>query len=181
MTGSADRTAAGRAVRFREVEPRDLEVLLALNNAAIPNVNLLDIHALRHFAETAPWFFVAETSASAGPAGFAIVLRPGAIYESLNYRWFSERYEDFVYIDRIVIAEDSRRSGLGRFFYERIDRFAWDAKAPVICAEVNLRPPNLTSIEFHRAAGFEEIDQVDHLDGKRLAMFVKKLGAVGRP
>jgi predicted GNAT superfamily acetyltransferase len=48
----------------------------------------------------------------------------------------------------------------------------------VICAEVNLRPPNLASIDFHKAEGFEEIDQVDHLDGKRLAMFVKKRGAV---
>ncbi len=174
MSGEpADLVAAGRAIRFREVEPRDLEALLALNNAAVPNVNLLDIHALRHFAETAPWFFVAATSA--GLAGFAIVLRPGAIYESLNYRWFSERYDDFVYIDRIVIAEDSRRFGLGRAFYARIAQFAWDVKTPVICAEVNLRPPNLASIDFHKAEGFEEIDQVDRLDGKRLAMFVKRL------
>lgn len=172
--GSPDIVASGRAVRFREVEPGDLEPLVALNNGAIPSVNLLDVHAMRHFAETAPWFFVAETSA--GLAGFAIVLRPGAIYESLNYKWFATRYDDFVYIDRIVIAEDSRRFGLGRAFYARIDQFAWDAKAPVICAEVNLRPPNLTSIEFHRAQGFEEIAQVDHLDGKRLAMFVKRLG-----
>jgi predicted GNAT superfamily acetyltransferase len=171
---AADIVAAGRAVRFREVEPRDLDALLGLNNAAVPNVNLLDIHALRHFAETAPWFFVAETAA--GPTGFAIVLRPGAIYESLNYRWFSERYPDFVYIDRIVIAEDSRRFGVGRAFYERIEQFAWDAKAPVICAEVNLRPPNPGSIAFHEARGFERVEEVDRLDGKRLAMFAKKLG-----
>lgn len=169
-----DLAAAGRAVRFREVEPRDLEALLALNNAVVPNVNLLDIHALRHFAETAPWFFVAETSA--GLAGFAVVLRPGAIYESLNYAWFSERYDDFVYIDRIVIAEDSRRFGLGRAFYRRIEQFAWEVKAPVICAEVNLRPPNDVSIEFHRAQGFEDVAQVDREAGKRLAMFVKRVG-----
>jgi hypothetical protein len=168
-------TAAGRAVRFRSVEPSDLEPLLELNNTVVPNVNLLDIHALRHFAETAPWFTVADTSE--GPAGFAIVLRPGAAYESLNYRWFSERYDDFVYIDRIVIAQDSRRAGLGRAFYERIEQYAWEVKAPILCAEVNLRPPNLGSIEFHRAEGFEEVDQLDQLDGKRLAMFVKTLGA----
>jgi predicted GNAT superfamily acetyltransferase len=166
--------AAAGAVRFREVDPRDLEALLTLNNAVVPNVNLLDIHALRHFAETAPWFFVAETSA--GMAGFAIVLRPGAIYESLNYAWFSERYDDFVYIDRIVIAEDSRRFGLGRAFYRRIEEYAREMKAPVICAEVNLRPPNEISLSFHRAQGFEEIAQVDHEGGKRLAMFVKTLG-----
>ena len=170
----SDIVAAGRTVRFREVEPRDLEPLLALNNAVVPNVNLLDIHALRHFAETAPWFFVAETSA--GLAGFAIVLRPGAIYESLNYAWFSERYDDFVYIDRIVIAEDSRRFGLGRAFYQKIEQYAWEMKASVICAEVNLRPPNETSIRFHLAEGFEKVEEVDRLDGKRLAMFVKKLG-----
>jgi uncharacterized protein len=169
-------TAAGRTIRFRPVQPPDLEALLRLNNSVVPDVNLLDIHALRHFAETAPWFTVADTSA--GPAGFAIVLRPGAAYESLNYRWFSERYDDFVYVDRIVIAEDSRRSGLGRAFYGRIDEYAQQVKAPIVCAEVNLRPPNLASIEFHRSEGFEEIDQVDHLDGKRLAMFVKTVGAV---
>ena len=176
MAGSArDVVAAGRTVRFRPVEPRDLEALLELNNAAIPNVNLLDIHALRHFAETAPLFLVADTSA--GPVGFAIILRPGAAYESLNYRWFSERYPDFAYIDRIVIGEDSRRSGLGRAFYARVEEYAREIAAPILCAEVNLRPPNLGSIEFHRAAGFEEVDQVDRLDGKRLAMFVKDLGA----
>ena len=166
--------AAGRAVRFREVEPRDLDALLELNNAAVPHVNLLDVHALRHFAETAPLFLVADTSA--GPVGFAVILRPGAAYESLNYRWFSERYDDFAYIDRIVIGEDSRRSGLGRAFYERIEQYAREIAAPVLCAEVNLRPPNLGSIEFHRRAGFEKIDEVDRPDGKRLAMFVKNVG-----
>jgi predicted GNAT superfamily acetyltransferase len=174
MTESpTEATAAGRHIWFRPVETGDLDALLALNNAVVPNVNLLDIHALRHFAETAPWFTVAATAA--GPAGFAIVLRPGASYESLNYAWFSARYPDFVYVDRIVIAEDSRRFGLGRAFYDRVDAYAREVGAPVVCAEVNLRPPNPVSIEFHRASGFEEVAQVDRLDGKRLAMFVKTL------
>ena len=37
-------------------------------------------------------------------------LREGTPYESPNYRWFSERYPEFVYIDRIVIARPFRAS-----------------------------------------------------------------------
>ena len=41
-------------------------------------------------------------------AGFCVLFAPGAPYESLNYRWFSRTYDDFVYLDRIAVQMKGR-------------------------------------------------------------------------
>ena len=50
---------------------------------------------------------------SGGMLGFVICLPPGTDYGSLNYAWFDERYDAFVYVDRIAVAEVHRNKGVG--------------------------------------------------------------------
>ncbi|HUP65159.1 MAG TPA: GNAT family N-acetyltransferase [Thermoanaerobaculia bacterium] len=161
---------------FRAVHPSDLPRLVEINNAVVPAMNELDLEAMRRFAETALWFRVAEEDGTI--AAFLIALQHDAEYDSANFRWFQSHYGDFVYVDRIAVDPSARRLGLASRLYGELFDFARSRGAPRICAEVNLRPPNPVSIEFHRRAGFLEVGTLDHADsGKRVVLLVKPLEA----
>ena len=156
---------------LRNVERTDLHRVLSINQGAVPSMNSLELGEIERFAADAAWFRVVEIDS--GIAAFLIVLDADTDYESINYRWFRERYADFLYIDRIAVDPRFHRRGLGQALYE--DLFAEVRRRDIarICAEVNLKPPNPGSIAFHRAMGFVQTGELEHPGGeKKVAMFV---------
>ena len=93
--------------------------------------------------------------------GFVICLPPKTAYGSLNYLWFNERYDDFLYVDRIAVATANRNQKIGSKLYQAVTDTASKLGVP-IAAEVNLRPPNPDSVRFHQRHGFTEIGQFEH-------------------
>jgi predicted GNAT superfamily acetyltransferase len=82
---------------------------------------------------------------------------PGADYASENYRYFEARDTDSLYIDRIVVGEEQRGSGLGRVLYGAVfERAREDGRTEVTC-EVNIEPPNPESLAFHDRMGFKRV------------------------
>jgi predicted GNAT superfamily acetyltransferase len=151
-------------VLVRTLQPSDLDAALALNNASLPMLSELDAAEITRLTSISAVSLVAEVDGVF--AGFCIVLGPGADYASLNYQWFSDRYQDFAYLDRITVDPTVRRSGVGRAFYaELVRRFA--GTTPVLLCEVNIRPRNETSLVFHREIGFREVGQQDTDDGRK--------------
>ncbi|HET6633292.1 MAG TPA: GNAT family N-acetyltransferase [Rhodanobacteraceae bacterium] len=144
------------AVAIRDVNQRDLDAVLALNNGAGPGILPLNREALRWFHDHASYFRVAEVDRHL--AGFLIALREGTDYRSPNYRWFASRYERFVYIDRIVVASSQRGAGLGRVFYSDVQSYA-EVRVPVLACEVFLEPRNDAVLLFHGTFGFQEVGQ----------------------
>ena len=150
---------------IRDVQAQDLDSVLALNNAAGPTILPLDMAQLRALERDAAYFRVAEIDGHA--AGFLIALREDADYASPNFRWFRERYTEFLYIDRIVVARPYRGLGLGRVFYADVTSF--------VC-EVFLEPRDDVSVLFHGTWGFQEAgQQVMPGVGKRVSLLVKEL------
>jgi predicted GNAT superfamily acetyltransferase len=96
-----------------------------------------------------------------GIAAFLLGLPPGAGYDSANYRWFSERFTSFLYIDRIAVDARARRMGFGSSLYEDIAAFARGRWACLL-AEVNQDPPNTMSDAFHERHGFERVGELRH-------------------
>jgi len=89
-------------------------------------------------------------------AGFCLVFAPGVDYASRNYAWFSARYDDFAYLDRIAVDASVRRAGVGRAFYTTlVEHLA--GTTPVLLCEVNLVPRNDVSLAFHAHVGFVEV------------------------
>jgi predicted GNAT superfamily acetyltransferase len=144
------------ALAIRDVREHDLDAVLALNNAAGRTILALDNAQLRYFFEHADYFRVAEIDGHI--AGFLIALRDGSDYGSPNYRWFSEHYPSFVYIDRIVIANAYRRHGLGRIFYCDVTSYA-EVRVPLLTCEVFLEPRDDVVVLFHGTYGFQEVGQ----------------------
>jgi predicted GNAT superfamily acetyltransferase len=161
------------SVLVRDVQAHELDAILALNNAAGSTILPLDGAGIARLAGHASYLRLAEVDGQI--AGFLLALREGASYGSPNYRWFSERYSEFVYIDRIVIARSFRRLGLGRVFYADVTSFA-EARVPVLTCEVFLEPRDDISVLFHGTYGFQEVGQqtMTHVN-RRVALLAKDL------
>jgi uncharacterized protein len=142
-----------------------LDAMLALNAAHEVETSPLDHAALAEMLATA---FHSGTEA-AGRDGFLIAFDQDAPYSSPNFLWFKTRYDRFVYVDRIIVAEHARGRGLARAFYEGLfDRARANGHQRIVC-EVNLDPPNPGSIAFHTALGFVEVGQALLSNGKQVS------------
>ena len=107
-----------------------------------------------------------------GLAGFVLCLLPGTRYGSLNYAWFNQRFDQFLYVDRIAVAEEARNDGIGSSLYQSVVTYAHRLDCPVT-AEVSLRPLNPGSVRFHARHGFDEVG-VFETGEKAVTMYIRK-------
>ncbi len=166
-------------MRVREYTATDLDAVHAINQAEVPAVGDETPEALAHIGRESIVALVAvdDVGGVERIAGFCMVLAPGADYGSGNYRWFADRYDDFVYLDRIAIAPAFQRSGLGRTLYADVERLARERRpgATDFCLEVNLRPRNDTSLAFHAALGFTEVGRRETSYGALVSLMTRPL------
>ncbi len=149
---------------IRELTMADADWFLPLNNNAVPHVNALesgDLEAMLAEAALA-WAILAGEE----PAGGLIAFRPGTGYDSANYLWFKDKFDDFLYIDRVIVDPQKRGLGLGKSFYEGALEAARTAGV-MLCCEVNERPPNPGSMRFHERFGFEPVGRQETEGGKK--------------
>ena len=162
-------------ITLRKAGDTDLEAVLQLNEASVPAVNSVDVEQMRWFAANAAYFSVAMRNQQV--TGFLIGMRPGTTYASPNYRWFCDKYEDFGYIDRIAIAEGARRLGLATRLYRDFEA-SLPPNLGVLTCEVNIVPPNESSMRFHADYGFRTVGTQTLDDGrKKVALMAKRRGA----
>lgn len=167
--------ANGQSVVLRRPAPADLDALLRLNNDLAPHVGLVDAARLADLLVWAELALMAEVEDAL--AGGMVAIGPGSAYGSPNYRWFCERFADFLYVDRVFVAPAFHGRGIGRRLYEPIFAQAAARSAPVTC-EVNERPPNPNSFAFHQSLGFSKVGSQDYEGGtKRVAMMATGSGA----
>lgn len=139
----------------------------------MPAVNSLSAEKMCWFASEAPYFRVAADELGAG--AFLIGLGPGIPYESLNYQWFSRRYDKFGYVDRVAVAQRARRRGLASALYEDFCA-TLIGQVPVLLCEVNIRPANESSMRFHERQGFIQVgSQETEAGSKEVALLEKTL------
>ena len=158
-------------LQIRNVAAQELPLVLELNEQAIPEVNRVELDTLRWFARTAAYFRVAEIDGRV--AAFLIAITPDADYDSQYFGWFCQRYTDFLYVDRIVVANWAQRRGVGLAMYRDLEQFALETGC-VLAVDVYSDPPNEISLAFHAKFGFKRVgSQFVEADGKEVAKFLK--------
>jgi len=163
---------------IRPLEPADLDRVLALNEANVPEVGAIDRPRLEFLVAESVIALVAVDDVTGEVVGFCLVLDADSTYDSVNYRWFGERYERFMYLDRVAIDESARGRGLGRALYDEVDRRMRElGGATQLALEVNADPPNEPSLRFHERLGFVEVGQQDTPYGIRVSMQIRQIAA----
>lgn len=163
---------------IRDAVPDDMDAIARLNNSELPHVTAISADAVRTLSYQAFYFRVAEDSSSNQLLGFLLALGEGATYFSLNFQWFKKRYSRFIYIDRIVVSRRQQRHGVGKFLYGDLIEKA-QGLTPLLTCEVNIRPPNPGSLEFHHRFSFREVGTQDTENGKKtVSLMLKDLGGI---
>ncbi|MBS3959198.1 MAG: GNAT family N-acetyltransferase [Xanthomonadaceae bacterium] len=159
--------------QIRDVRDDELEQVVALNNSAGPSILPMDLGKAHLFWEHADYFRVIEQDGLLG--GFLVGFSDRAEHGSPNFRWFRERHDNFLYIDRIVIDAKRRGSGRGRAFYADVMSFA-EPRWASLCCEVFLGVGYDPALLFHGAFGFREVGQQTMPGTKlRASMLMKDL------
>jgi len=163
----------------RQMTTDDFSWVIALNQRHVPAVS---------DAEGDRFTYLFERSAIAltawiddHPAGFSLTMTQGLDYDSSNYQWFAEQYENFIYLDRVVVDESFHRSGVGRALYAETERqgLIEVPRAEVFGLEVNVEPRNDVSLAFHEQLGFRELVQRPTPYGIVVAMMGKSITPQG--
>lgn len=130
----------------------DFDAFLALNTESVAMLSPLDAQSVRDLVDTSYCAWLTPERDA-----MLIALNERSNYDSPNFKWFLQRYDRFVYVDRVVVAESARGRGIARALYEQLIRQATTDGYPVICAEIYYDPPNPASDAFHESMGFVEI------------------------
>lgn len=153
----------------RAAELADALRLHHMNEAEVPKVGSLDVDGFTGLMEMADTTLVAWLGGAI--AGFVVLFNPWSRYASVNYRWFTERYHDFLYVDRVVVSPVHRRKGIGGVLYEHAITLA--ENRPLL-AEVNVEPPNHVSMAFHTRFGFTEVGRRRAEDGSKVVAMLAR-------
>jgi uncharacterized protein len=141
--------------------------LLRVNNSSARETSMLTRDKLDRMISLARVATLVEPSAA-----FLLAFAENDEFDRGHFLWFKSRFDKFLYIDRIVVAEDRRRLGLGRLLYSDLFKRAEELGHKSVVCEVNLQPPNPISDRFHAAQGFDEVGRAAIENGAKTVRYL---------
>ena len=148
----------------------DLNALIALNNSHAVELSWVEKPQFENMIVNAVY------ARGITPAkGFLIAFDQTALYDNVNFLWFRARYENFIYVDRVVVDSAFRGQGAARALYADRFEFARSQRQSLIVCEVNADPPNPASDIFHKRLGFKHVGDSLIPSGKRVQYLAKHM------
>ena len=159
----------------RNIEITDVARVLEINNANTPGVSELTLSELETDIKNC-LHALAIDNEHGEVCAFCITFAPDAPDAGVNHQWFADRFESFVYLDRIAIDPAYQNLGLGVLLYQSVEQqMIASAQHSLLCCEVNLEPPNPGSLRFHHRIGFTEVGQHSPQQNYLVSMLSKNL------
>lgn len=155
---------------IRELSEADLDIMLSINQENLPAVGHETPESMRQIFK---WSFLTlGIEVDESLIGYCLIMKPGLPYQSTNYQWFCDKYDDFIYLDRVAFASNHQGKGYGSLLYREVEA---RSSAPLFTLEVNLEPRNEGSLRFHERLGFVEVGQHVSGSGKLVSLMAKEL------
>ena len=150
---------------IRDANPDDFAAVLLLNAESEHYLSPLTPARLAHLHRQARYHRVVTVDAQI--VAFLLGFGPGADYDSVNYQWFAQRYERFLYVDRVVVSAARQGERLGGALYTDLIASAKRSGTATITCEFDVVPPNERSRRFHARFGFREVGSQWVAGGKK--------------
>lgn len=155
-------------ITLRDATLQDASTIVELNDAVVEVTSPMDTERFKLLLDLSSHCVVAEQDGDV--IGFVLAMQSGDAYENANFEWFTQRLNNFVYVDRIVIADAGRGRGLGGKLYKHVADAARKTGCLVMSAEMDLVPPNEHSLQFHKKSGFVKLGEREYESGKIVSM-----------
>lgn len=152
----------------------DVDAVLALNEESVAALVPMLRDDLAHYRQLTPHTLVCVVDDDV--AAFAIAYAPGTAYDSVNYLWHTDRFDDFLYLDRIAVSGSYRRRGIASALYDAMEGIARE-HGRMVC-EIYSDPPNEVSIAFHTTRGYLDVGHLRLANGHEVVMMEKPLEAI---
>jgi len=140
--------------------------MLDLNNADARVLSWLTEAAFHDLIKTATYVSVVS------PVAFVMCFDHDASYSSPNFAWYQQRFDRFLYVDRVVVDPAARGTGIARQLYHGVFAAATEAAVPRVVAEISADPPNPASDAFHDRLGFTELGRARLDDQDKTVRYV---------
>ncbi|MBT5254501.1 MAG: GNAT family N-acetyltransferase [Euryarchaeota archaeon] len=155
-------------MQLRTLGSEDIPAIWEINEQGLPGTGKVsqdEIAELLRLAELSLGAYEGEKL-----VGFVLCFLPRTKYASPNYAWFNQRYQKFLYVDRIAVLKSHRNKAIGSFLYQEVIVYAQKNNFP-ITAEVSLLPANPGSMRFHHRFNFTEVGVLQHESKSVTMMF----------
>jgi len=145
-------------VILRPAKLSDFDRILQLNEEFVYYLNPMSKDQLSVYNSYAELNLVAEIDGKI--EAFVLVFRENTDYGFITYALLKERYEKFIYVDRIVVSDKCQGLGVGSILYDKIMEHARNTGISLVTAEVDSDPPNPVSLRFHEKFGFKNMGSI---------------------
>lgn len=172
MSQSLGRLVLLMNYHIRDATLQDFDIISEINQEALPYVSELDISEFSRLIELCEYSKVIESHNEV--VAYVFALGKGLEIDEVEYNWFCENISDnFLYIDQVAVKSLWKGMGCGRLLYKDLESYAVVNKTTALVCEVNYKPLNQCSMDFHKSLGFSKITQIE-ARGMIVSLFEKR-------
>ncbi len=113
-------------------------------------------------------------------SAFALGMSAGLAIEQFSYQWFMTRFDDFVYLDRVIVDVPLRRQGVGAGLLDQCVKSAQAKSQTSLVCQVHDRPSNAEGHSFVQHMGFHAIESV-MLPSREIVTMYQRSIAIATP
>lgn len=113
-------------------------------------------------------------------AGFLFGMPSSHPQPHFSQQWFLTRFEDLLYLERIVVAPSLQRTGIGSALLARAVDWSLAAGLQGLCCQVHDRPRNSAAHAFVLASGFTALESV-MLPSREIVTMYQRSIAIATP